>query len=149
LSLDVTEGDALTVVVDSFDSSDTSSSVLSIHPYTASCPDGVLGSDRGTWEGDHTTFDQAHLEACAPAVGNREFTWVAPEDGTYTYSTEGSDFDTVIYVLDACGGAEMVCNDDAVGLLAAVTFEAVAGESYIMGLGGFNAAEGSYVITID
>jgi len=148
-SIDVEAGEELSIVVDSFATSTSGASVLSIHPYTSSCPDGILGTERGTWSGTHTSFDQAHLEACPPAVGNLELTWAAPEDGTYTYSTEGSDFDTVIYVLDGCGGSEITCNDDYSGYQSQVSFSAEAGEVFIIGIGGFNASEGSYVITID
>jgi hypothetical protein len=148
-SIDVEAGEELSIVVDSFATSTSGASVLSIHPYTSSCPDGILGTERGTWSGTHTSFDQAHLEACPPAVGNLELTWTAPEDGTYTYSSEGSDFDTVIYVLDGCGGSEVTCNDDYSGYQSQVSFSAEAGEVFIIGIGGFNASEGSYVITID
>jgi hypothetical protein len=148
-SLDVESGDALVLVVDSYSSSESDSSVLSIHPYTGSCPDGDLGSETGSWSGTHVTADQAHQESCPPAVGNLEFTWTAPEDGTYTYSTAGTDFDTVIYVLDGCGGSEITCNDDYESLLSQVSFSATAGEEFIVGLGGFNADEGDYVITME
>jgi hypothetical protein len=148
-SLDLEAGDALAIVVDSASPAETSLSVLSIHPYIESCPDGDLGAETGSWTGTHTTFDQAHQEACPPAVGNLEFTWAAPEDGTYTYSTGGSDFDTVIYVLDACGGSEVTCNDDTDSLQSQVSFTASAGDTYIIGLGGFDRYEGEYVITIE
>jgi hypothetical protein len=148
-SLDVEAGDELVIVVDSYSSSESNPSVLSIHPYTSSCPDGDLGDETGSWSGTHTTADQAHQESCPPAVGNLEFTWTAPEDGTYTYSTEGTDFDTVIYVLDGCGGSEVTCNDDYDSLLSQVSFSATAGEEFIIGFGGFNQSEGAYVITID
>jgi len=148
-SLDVEAGDELVIVVDSYSSSESNPSVLSIHPYTTTCPDGDLGAETGSWSGTHTTADRAHQEACPPAVGNLEFTWTAPEDGTYTYSTAGTHIDTVIYVLEGCGGAEVTCNDDTTDLLSQVSFSASEGEEFIIGLGGFNQAEGDYVITIE
>lgn len=44
------------------------------------------------------------------------FTWTAPRAGTYTFSTEGTELDTILVVLDGNGcepGAELGCNDDA------------------------------------
>jgi hypothetical protein len=149
LSLDLVGGESVVVVVDSFSNSDGGASVLSIHPFTSSCPDGDLGDATGTSSGSHVSFDQAHQSACPPAVGNLEFTWTAPEAGTYTYSTAGSDFDTVIYVLDGCGGVELACNDDATGLQSELSFSALAGEQFVLGLGGFNSAQGTYEITIE
>ena len=148
-SLDVEAGEALVIVVDSLSTQESSPSVLSIHPYTQSCPDGDLGSETGSWSGTLNNFDQAHQESCPPAVGNLEFTWSAPEDGTYTYTTTGSDFDTVIYVLDGCGGPEITCNDDDSNLLSQVSFSATAGQEFIIGLGGFNNDGGAYVIGIE
>ena len=142
-------GEALVIVVDSLSTQESSPSVLSIHPYTQSCPDGDLGSETGSWSGTLNNFDQAHQESCPPAVGNLEFTWSAPEDGTYTYTTTGSDFDTVIYVLDGCGGPEITCNDDDSNLLSQVSFSATAGQEFIIGLGGFNNDGGAYVIGIE
>ena len=129
-------------MVDSYSSSESNPSVLSIHPYTTTCPDGDLGDETGTWTGSHTTADRAHLESCPPAVGNLEFTWIAPADGTYTYSTDGTDFATVIYVLDSCGGSEVTCNDDYGSLLSLVSFSATEGEEFIIGLGGFDGTQG-------
>ena len=146
-SLDTDAGEALVIVVDSYSSSD-SPSVLSIHPYVSGCPEVDLGQQSGTWSGSFSSFDQAHQEACPPAVGNLEFTWTAPNDGSYTYSSGGSDFDTVIYVLDECGGSELTCNDDSGGLQSEVSFAALAGEEFIVGLGGFDTSAGNYEITI-
>ncbi len=147
-SLDVVVGDVLVIVVDSHSSS-VGPSVLSVHPYVSGCPTVDLGPGTGTWSGSFSSFDQAHQEACPPAVGNLQFTWTAPADGTYTYSTAGSDFDTVIYLLDECGGAELGCNDDSGGLQSELSFAALAGEEFIVGLGGFDTSEGDYVITIE
>jgi hypothetical protein len=149
LSLDLVAGESIVVVVDSFAATESGNSVLSIHPSTSSCPDGDLGDETGTWSGSHSSSDQAHQGACPPAVGNLEFTWTAPQAGTYTYSTAGSDFDTVIYVLDACGGTELVCNDDVIGFQSELSFTALQGEQFIIGLGGFNSAQGEYEIRID
>jgi hypothetical protein len=40
-------------------------------------------------------------------------TWTAPANGDFTFSTEGSEYDTLLYVReDGCEGPELDCNDD-------------------------------------
>jgi hypothetical protein len=49
------------------------------------------------------------------------FAFVAPHAGKYAFSTAGSLFNTVLYVLDErCGGAELACSDDRGGGLASM-----------------------------
>ncbi len=148
-AVDLLAGQEIVVVVDSYSSSESAASTLSIYPFTTSCPDGVLGNGTGSWTGTHTHASRAHTGSCPPAVGNIELSWTAPADGSYTYSTVGSDFDTVAYVLDGCGGTELACNDDGSGYQSVVSFDAVAGQELIIGLGGFHTSSGAYVITID
>src|SRR5207302_907476 len=41
------------------------------------------------------------------------FQWTAPGTGTFQIDTHGSDFDTILWVLDGtCTGRELACNDD-------------------------------------
>lgn len=68
--------------------------------------------------------------------------------GTWTFNSFGSNFDTVIYVLDACGGSELACNDDSGGLQSEVEVPLEAGESVIVGIGGFDGSEGAWTVTI-
>jgi len=147
-AIDLLAGQEIVVVVDSFNASQTATSTLSVYPFTSSCPDGDLGNATGSWTGTHSYSAQAHTGSCPPAVGNLEFSWTAPADGTYTYSSAGSAFDTVIYVLDGCGGSEISCNDDGSGYQSLLSFDAVAGQEYILGLGGFHTAQGAYTISV-
>lgn len=68
-------------------------------------------------------------------------------------TTVGSVFapfnDTVLSVYDACGGTEIACDDDsAIGALSALTFNAVAGETYFIRVAGFDVATGSITVNI-
>ena len=40
------------------------------------------------------------------------YQWTSPGTGTYTFSSAGSDYDTVLYILESCVGDELACNDD-------------------------------------
>ena len=48
-------------------------------------------------------------------AGEQAYRWRAPVSGTYVFDTFGSSFDTALYVLDGCPGAELACNDDTRG----------------------------------
>ena len=66
-------------------------------------------------------------------------------------STEGSNYDTVMYVRqDQCQGvAEVTCNDDAVGNAARVEFDAFAGTDYYIFLDGYgNGQGGGFTLSI-
>ena len=83
------------------------------------------------------------------------------ESVTLSVDTNGSAFDTVLYVLDGCLlGAEVACNDDGGepimpihpdspnGRASTLRFEAVAGHLYAVVVDGFNGTAGAFVLTI-
>lgn len=53
-----------------------------------------------------------------------ELGFTAPHAGTFTFDTEGSSFDTVLYAVGGeCGEIEIGCNDDFIGLDSKLTLE--------------------------
>ncbi len=66
--------------------------------------------------------------------------FTAPADAVYTFSTQGSSFDTILYVLDgACDGLVLGCNDDADGNnTSALALPMVAGQAVTVVVDGFN-----------
>jgi hypothetical protein len=51
--------------------------------------------------------------SCGAALGNGHvvwFTWKADQTGNFNVSTDGSNYDTVLYLLK--GGKKIACNDD-------------------------------------
>jgi hypothetical protein len=61
-----------------------------------------------------------------------------------TFTTCGvNGFDTVLALYDACGAAPLLCNDDACGFGSNLNVATVPGQTYLLRLGGFNAASGS------
>lgn len=66
--------------------------------------------------------------------------WTAGAAGTYSFDTAGSEIDTVIYVLDGCGGTELACNDDDVGEVEQARVEVTldAGQTVIVVIDGFS-----------
>ncbi len=71
---------------------------------------------------------------CALSHRDVYFSYIASCDGVVTIDTEGSlQPDTVLSVLDDCGGSELACDDDGgTGTLSRLTFSALAGEDYII-----------------
>ncbi len=98
--------------------------------------------------------DDAH-GSCSEGTGapDLQFQWTAPTTGTYVIDTFGSSFDTVLYVLDGCGGTELSCNDDADGddtnLQSQLMLEATEGTEYILVVDGYSSTDaGDFVVNI-
>jgi hypothetical protein len=75
------------------------------------------------------------------------FQWVPDTSGTVTIDTIGSAYDTLLYVRAGCGGAQLACNDDAVGLQSRVNVNVTAGDAIIIVVDGYSGA-GSYVLNV-
>ncbi len=75
------------------------------------------------------------------------FAYTATCSGFATASTcAGASFDTAVAVFDgACGALnEVGCNDDACGLMSEVVFQTTAGQTYLIAVGGFSGASGTF-----
>jgi hypothetical protein len=79
---------------------------------------------------------------------DRAYAFVAPATGEYTFDTVGSRFDTVLYLLDECGGAELACNDDAVDHQSSLTGTLQAGQRVIVVVDGYIQWEGDVRLNI-
>ena len=81
-------------------------------------------------------------------AGGRSFwyLWSAPETGTWTFNTEGSNFDTIvaIYAGDSLGNLALVAEDDDSGpdLTSSATFSAETGIEYRIAVDGAGGHSG-------
>lgn len=76
--------------------------------------------------------------------------WTAPAAGAYTIDLEGSDYDTVLYVQDAaCGGDELACNDDAIGLQSSVGVNLAANQTVVFVVSGYSGSVGNFTLNIN
>jgi hypothetical protein len=76
----------------------------------------------------------------APEVA---LSFTAPSTGTFSFTTEGSRFNTVLYALDGdCAGPELGCNDDRAGLASALELDLEAGQSVVLVIDGFEGQAG-------
>ncbi len=118
------------------------------------CPSGDLGSATGVAVASGTTLgagaDHPSNLCGAPTGEDVALTWTAPYSGPFTVRTEGSDFNTVLSLLDGtCNGVEIACNDNAVDLWSSITFDAAAGDTFVFVVAGFGIASGTVVLSVD
>jgi hypothetical protein len=109
----------------------------------STCPEQVLGgaSFIGTLEGASDDNDGCVDNPQTPDV-THEFT--APAAGSYTFDTVGSNFDTVLYVLDSCSGQELACDDDVIlGVVrtSEVTVDLAANQTVIVVVDAFSQSQ--------
>ena len=79
------------------------------------------------------------------------FGWSPAVSGTYTITTAGSSFDTLLEIFSGCSGAtSLACNDDittTTNLDSVVTVNLVAGTTYRIWVDGYATATGTVVLT--
>ena len=114
------------------------------------CPDQDLGSAvPQSVMGDNTGLGNDHVSSCGDGGGqDATYQFTAMVAGTYVFSTEGSMIDTILSVLDGCGGLELDCNDDTVGLTSEVTIDLAAGQSVILVVDGFDGEMGPITVSV-
>jgi len=148
--LSLAAGRALTVVLDSGPGGG-GNAVLDITPMGSSCPDEDLGDAVGddVARGQNTDRPTRYLGTCAGTARDAVYLWTAPEAGEYTFDTFGSDFDTVLFILEGpCGERSLICNDDARDLQSSVTLQADEGAVYTVVVSGFRGRNGDYRLNI-
>ncbi len=80
------------------------------------------------------------------------WTWTAPHTGSFTFSTKGSGFDTVLAVYSGAELTNLVVlgsNDDSDGLTTSrLRLDAVAGTEYQIGIAGYGDSSGDIQLRI-
>ena len=112
---------------------------------------GASGSVTGTNLGASVEEDEPlSLEPDFESTATVWWRWTAPTNGTFAFSTRGSNFDTVlgVYTGSAVDELEEVAsNDDSFGSTSAVSFDAVMGTTYYFAVGGYEEAAGSIILS--
>jgi hypothetical protein len=85
--------------------------------------------------------------AACQSMSDVWFLWTAPDTGQFIFTTcDHTNIDTYIAIYDgpSCPpGTELGCNDDACGRQSTINFDAFAGSTYLLRVGGFNTWQGS------
>ena len=81
------------------------------------------------------------------------YCYTATSTGNVTVSLCDSMYDTILAVYDGCGcypslGDLIECNDDACFQQSEITFAAIAGNQYLIEVGGYQSAAGNGIISI-
>jgi hypothetical protein len=77
------------------------------------------------------------------------FSWRAPADGVYSFSTAGSSFDTLLTLYAGLCVEVLACNDDFDDLSSAVDAELRAGDEVVVAVDLYGEASGgTYALTI-
>jgi hypothetical protein len=82
-------------------------------------------------------------------AGDLAYYWTAPSSGTFTFTTTGSDFDTVLQALDAGQTQSLGCNDDANGTLqSSLSLALSAGQKITIVVDGYASSCGSFALNV-
>ncbi|MEA2030968.1 MAG: choice-of-anchor J domain-containing protein, partial [candidate division Zixibacteria bacterium] len=108
--------------------------------------DLAFSTDAATFDGGGTCLTSPNIWYC----------YTATQDGDATITLCGSDYDTKMAVYDGCScdplGAELGCNDDSdcdfKDLQSTVKIPVVAGNSYLVEVGGYSSSTGPGVLSI-
>lgn len=100
----------------------------------------------------YATTEAAEPQPCGQTGATTWYSWTAPAGGRVTASTAGSAFNTVLaaYTGPSFGAlVNLACNDDtAGGLQSEIQFNATAGTTYYVQVGGQAAATGALELLI-
>ncbi len=125
------------------------------------CPDhGIVeDEDIGTETGASvrtgvTTGMGDDVDGSCGSSGGQDYVmyWEAPADGCYEFTTNGSDFDTLLLIYHGCEGTEIACNDDGgESLRSRLELSSVtAGDVYFLVVDGYSTySEGNFVLNIN
>jgi hypothetical protein len=153
--LDLFKDQEITIILDGFSAGSFGNYNLNITEPTSPCP---VPTDLGeaspsVVSGSVQDTPSELMGSCAGDGPEATFLWTAPFDDTYTFNTFGSNYDTVLYLLDTdCSGSELACNDDHDDSLdgqAQVTVDLVGGQSIYIVLDAYFAGGGDYVLNIE
>jgi hypothetical protein len=151
VSVSLTAGQVVTVVADGFGLAG-GNFTLTGALFAGTCPNGDLGSTvPQTFTGSTATVDNTFFGTCGGNTANDEaFTFTAPAAGVYQIDTEGSAYDTLLYVLDGdCSGPQIGCNDDTAGMShSRINVNLANGQTIVIVVDGAGIASGDFTLNI-
>jgi len=98
----------------------------------------------------NATFDGHGVCMTSPNIW---YCYTASCTGEATVSLAGSSYDTMLAVYDGCGcyptSNDLIeCNDDAVGFQSEIVFDVVAGNQYLIEVGGYGLGVGQGLLSV-
>jgi len=142
-------GESIVIAVDGY-MGDTGSWELNISSGGGSCGEVDIMGDLGSpvASGSTAAEDSHFTQSCGGADAvEAVVVFVAPANGSYTFDTVGSDYDTVLAAYDDCtDGSLLTCNDDTTDLQSEVTVNLTAGQEIFIAVSGFSGDTGNWVL---
>lgn len=124
----------------------------------ATCPGtvvtGVPYTDSGTTVGMGNEYAEDSSATCVNFSNAPEvvYAFTPSSSQTYTVNTEGSSYDTYLYITTGggCpGNTHVACDDDnGTGVLSSISVFMLAGQTYFIFVDGYNTSSGNYVLNI-
>lgn len=117
----------------------------------AVCPEHEVEGDSLQFTGSTEGLSDDFAGTCGSTGGaDVSYMWTAPYTGCFEFSTQGSDFDTVLIAYSYCGGPAVGCNDDGGGAgTSLLSGEIEAGSDLLIVVDGYGASHyGNYTLTI-
>lgn len=149
VSVTLSQGQAIYIVVDGWDGDEGD---FDLHLEQAGCPAADLGSAvPQTVSGTTVGLPDLIAPSCGdPGSPEATYSFTAPADGTYSFDTFGSNFDTVLHIHDGdCSGPELGCDDDTGGGQSQVTLTLAAGQTVVIVVDGFGGDADDYDLHIN
>jgi hypothetical protein len=118
------------------------------------CPQKALGSALGAEVASGTThpaYNSQYQSSCGGTAAEVTHSFKAPAATNYRIDTAGSDFDTVIYILDGamCAGSELRCSNDGADIYQSSLVTSLTQDQEItIVVDGFSGATGNYKLNI-
>jgi hypothetical protein len=121
---------------------------IEIYTPAASPPGSPVGNNIA--QGNTCSATDVFTPTCAYSYSPEgSFIWTAPYSGTFTFTTTGSDFDTILEILDDNTSNSIDCNDDANSTSqSALTVTLAAGQSVKVMIDGYSWSCGNYTLNV-
>lgn len=114
--------------------------------------DADLGSIVGSPVAQGTTCGAGSHFASGCGSGSahdRSYYWTAPWSGSFTFTTAGSTFDTVLQIMNAGQTSSLACNDDSSGTTqSSITLNLSAGQKITIIVDGYSSSCGTFKLNI-
>jgi hypothetical protein len=112
-----------------------------------------LGQALGSPVTTNSTCGRTHdfTPSCSYSTGapDMSYTWTAPSTGSFTFSTTGSSFDTILDVRRYNDNVSLGCNDDANSTLqSSVTLSLTVGQTLLVVVDGYRTNCGNFRLNI-
>ena len=143
VSVTVGSGDVVVVGVEA-------AGAWTLSAWEGDCPEYSIGQETGV-VGSTSAAEETYTSECGSVQAAITLRWVAPSSGTWTFSTSGSSFDTILSLREnTCDGAEISCDDDVSTseLTSEVTTSVSAGDVVTIVIGGYEGDSGAYELAI-